>query len=120
MRPMRQTILVVDDHAEFRGIMRALLTSEGFDVVAEAADGHGAIAAARRLRPDVVLLDIQLPDIDGFAVAEELGRESSPPRVILVSSRDHASYAPQLAVAPVMGFIAKSRLSGAAIRALVG
>jgi len=65
---MRPTLLIVDDHPGFRSLARRLLEAGGFEVVGEAADGHAAIAAARTLRPDVVLLDIQLPDIDGFEV----------------------------------------------------
>ena len=67
-------MLIVDDHADFRASARALLEAEGFEVIGEAADGREAIAEVRRLRPDVVLLDIQLPDQDGFAVAERLAR----------------------------------------------
>ena len=69
---MRRTVLIVDDHEAFRQSASALLEAEGFDVVGQAADGPEAIAEAERLRPEVVLLDIQLPDLDGFAVAERL------------------------------------------------
>ena len=71
-RDMGRTLLIVDDHAGFRTFARALLESEGYDVVGEAADGASAVAAARRLRPAIVLLDIALPDIDGFAVCEQI------------------------------------------------
>jgi DNA-binding NarL/FixJ family response regulator len=116
---MARTILVVDDHAGFRRSARALLTAEGFDVVGEAADGRSALAEVQRLRPSLVLLDIQLPDIDGFAVASALDATPDPPSVILISSRDRASYAPQLERANVAGFIAKNRLDGDEIRALL-
>ncbi len=120
MRPMTQTILIVDDHAGFRRAARATLLADGFEVVGEAADGRDALAAAERLRPAVVLLDIQLPDIDGFQVALGLAALVPPPAVVLISSRDRASYGPQLAVAPVAGFLPKSHLTGAAIRVLTG
>ena len=74
---MRPTVLIVDDHADFRASARALLEAEGFDVVGEAASGEEAIAEAGRLRPEVILLDIQLPGDDGFAVARRLAAESS-------------------------------------------
>ena len=118
MALMPRTILIVDDHATFRRAARALLQAEGFDVVGEAGDGRSALAEADRLRPGIVLLDIQLPDIDGFLVAAALDRRDDPPVVVLISSRDEASYAPQLATARVAGFLSKSRLTGAALRAL--
>ena len=72
IRDVSRTVLIVDDHADFRRTVRALLEADGFDVVGEAADGRLAIAEANRLRPRLVLLDIQLPDIDGFEVARRL------------------------------------------------
>jgi CheY-like chemotaxis protein len=117
---MRATVLVVDDHVEFRESACALLEAEGFAVVGQAAGGLEAIATAGRLRPDIVLLDIQLPDLDGFAVAERLGRMPDPPVVVLISSRDASAYGPRLAAARVVGFIAKRDLSGARLADVVG
>ena len=113
------TVLIVDDHPSFRASARALLEAEGFDVVGEAADGEEAIAEARRLRPDVVLLDVQLPDVDGFAIAERLTADGSPAAVVLISSREAAAYGPRLEAAPAKGFIAKRKLSGEALAALL-
>jgi DNA-binding NarL/FixJ family response regulator len=96
-----------------------LLESQGFDVVGEAADGESALRAAAALCPALVLLDIQLPDRDGFAVAEELAAGPSPPVVILISSRSAESYGHRLRTAPVRGFVAKVELSGAAIERLL-
>jgi DNA-binding NarL/FixJ family response regulator len=118
--PVERTVLIVDDHPGFRSAARALLEADGFDVVGEAADGESGLAAAERLRPGLVLLDIQLPDLDGFAVAERLASSQSPPAVVLVSSRDRSAYRRRLAGSPARGFVAKSDLSGAAIAALVG
>ena len=87
MAPMPWTVLIVDDHQGFRAGARALLEADGFDVLGEAADGESAVEQARRLRPQVVLLDVQLPGIDGFAVAERLAAEPAAPAVVLVSSR---------------------------------
>jgi DNA-binding NarL/FixJ family response regulator len=117
---MRPTLLIVDDHPGFRSLARRLLTSGGFEVVGEAGDGHAAVTAARRLRPDVVLLDIQLPDIDGFEVASRLRRSSVGPAVVLTSSRDRTDYGERVDRSGAHGFIPKAELSGAAISALLG
>ena len=119
-RGVRPTVLIVDDHDGFRESARALLEAEGFTVVGDAADGAGAVAAVALLRPDLVLLDVQLPDVDGFAVAEQLAAGPDPPRVVLISSREAAAYGPRVDAAPVCGFLAKRELSGAALAALVG
>ena len=117
---MRPTVLIVDDHAAFRASARALLEAEGFEVVGEAADGAGAVEAVAVLRPAIVLLDIQLPDLDGLAVAEQLARVPEAPSVVLISSRDAAAYGPRLQATPARGFIPKSGLSGEALAALTG
>jgi DNA-binding NarL/FixJ family response regulator len=116
---MRLTVLIVDDHAGFRAFARALLEAEDFDVVGEAEDAASALAAACRLRPQVVVLDIQLPDRDGFEVAEQLAQMTDPPAVVLVSTRDVSTYRRRFVSSPVRGFIPKSELSGNALRALV-
>jgi DNA-binding NarL/FixJ family response regulator len=117
---VRTTVLIVDDHEDFRRSAAALLSAEGFDVVGAAADGAGAVEAVARLRPQVVLLDIQLPDVDGFAVAERLAQTANPPRVVLISSREAVAYGARVRTAPALGFLAKRELSGAALAALVG
>jgi DNA-binding NarL/FixJ family response regulator len=116
---MRKTVLIVDDHDGFRESARALLEAEGFEVIGTAADGATALAAVERLRPEVVLLDVQLPDLDGFAVAERLATVPRPPSVVLVSTRAAATYRPRLEAAVASGFLAKAELSGAALRALI-
>ena len=116
---VRPTVLIVDDHDEFRTSARALLEAEGFTVVGEAADGPDAMEAVAALRPAVVLLDIQLPGLDGLAVAEGIAAGADPPAVVLISSRDAAVYGPRLGRAPARGFIAKSELSGAALAGLL-
>lgn len=116
---MRHTVLVVDDHAEFRTSARALLEADGFDVVGEAGTGVEALDAVGRLSPDVVLLDVRLPDRDGISVAESMASLPDSPLVVLVSSRDGAAYGARLTDAPVRGFLAKSDLSGASLRRLL-
>ena len=113
------TVLIVDDHPGFRGWARTVLQAEGFGVVGEAADGAAAIQAVRALRPDVVLLDVQLPDMNGFEVAERLRGDGAGGAVVLISSRDAADYGTRVSSSPVAGFLAKADLSGAALAAVL-
>ena len=89
---MATTVLIVDDHADFRAFARTLLQAEGFEVVGEAPDGATALARARELKPQIVLLDVQLPDMDGFAVCEQLVAHEDAPAVVLTSTRTASSY----------------------------
>ncbi len=111
--------MIVDDHASFRRSARRLLEADGFAVVGEAADGASALSQVRALRPQLVLLDVLLPDIDGFTVAEALAREPSQPLVILTSSREAADLATRLERTPATGFLHKGDLSGSALAALI-
>jgi DNA-binding NarL/FixJ family response regulator len=120
MGVVRPTVLIVDDHEAFRASARALLQAGGFDVIGEAAGGMEAIEAVSALRPEVVVLDIQLPDLDGLAVAERLAEAPDPPAVVLVSGREAATYGPRLGRTPARGFISKSELSGKALAAMIG
>ncbi|MFI5259264.1 MAG: response regulator transcription factor [Candidatus Limnocylindrales bacterium] len=114
------TVLIVDDHPSFRLQARALLEAAGYVVAGEAADGRAAIGLTGSLRPDIVLLDIGLPDIGGFEVARQLAETNAPPVVVLTSSRDATSYGPLIAASPAAGFIAKDELTGRALAELVG
>ena len=114
-----QTILIVDDHAEFRIRTRALLEAEGYAVIGDAPDGVSGIDAAHALWPDIVLLDIGLPDIDGFEVARQLRAHGRAPTIVLISTRPATEYGPQVMDSGAAGFIAKEDLSGSAIRALM-
>jgi len=110
-----QTVLIVDDHAGFRGFARRLLEAGGFTVVGEAEDGSSALAAAEALRPDLVLLDVMLPDTDGFAVAAHLAGNGDGPVVVLTSSREAADFGTRVERSRATGFIHKDELSCAAL-----
>ena len=114
------SVLIVDDHDTFRVLARAVLEASGYTVAGEAADGESALRTAAEVDPDIVLLDIQLPGIDGFAVAERLAQLPRPPAVVLVSTRDEDAYRERLSEAPARGFVNKSELTGAAVAALTG
>jgi CheY-like chemotaxis protein len=115
-----KTVLIVDDHPSFRGSARAILEAEGFLVVGEAANGDSAIAATRSLHPDVVLLDVQLPDRSGFDVcAELLSLNGAAPEIVLVSSRDACDYGELIASSGARGFVPKAELSGEAVASLL-
>jgi DNA-binding NarL/FixJ family response regulator len=112
------SLLIVDDHADFRGLVSSLLVADGFDVTGEVGDGESVFAEVDRLHPDVVLLDVNLPGIDGFEVAQRLAAGDDPPQVVLTSSRLASDYGQRVERAPVRGFIPKHELSGAALAAL--
>jgi DNA-binding NarL/FixJ family response regulator len=116
---MPTTVLIVDDHPSFRATARMLLEAEGYTVVGEAPDGASALSAAIRLRPDLVVLDVNLPDIDGFDVAARLTSEEGAPAVVLVSSRDGRDFGPLISRSGARGFISKADLSGDALKQLV-
>jgi DNA-binding NarL/FixJ family response regulator len=112
-------VLIVDDHAGFRAAARKWLASGGFDVVGEAADGAQALEAVARLRPDIVLLDVQLPDASGFEVAARLGANGHSPDVVFTSSRDAAEFGSLIERSGARGFIPKAKLSGRRLAALL-
>jgi DNA-binding NarL/FixJ family response regulator len=112
-------ILIVDDQLRFRAAARRWLARGGFDVVGEAADGADGLEAAARLRPDVVLLDVQLPDTDGFDIAARLALTGESSTVVLTSSRDATDFGDLVARSGARGFIPKAELSGPALAALL-
>lgn len=113
------TLMIVDDHRSFRDAARRVLEAAGFDVIAEAANGEGALEAIPELQPDVVLLDVQLPGIDGFEVAARLTARSDAPAIVMTSSRDGADFGPLIEQSGARGFIPKADLSGPAICAVL-
>jgi DNA-binding NarL/FixJ family response regulator len=113
------TLMIVDDHKSFRDAARRVLESAGFEVIGEAPDGESALEAIAALRPDVVLLDVQLPGIDGFEVASRLSARDDPPLIVMTSSRDGADFGPLVEESGARGFIPKADLSGPAIDAVL-
>jgi DNA-binding NarL/FixJ family response regulator len=122
---MPRTVLIVDDHPSFRASARAILEEGGFVVVGEAADGSSALREAVRLHPDVILLDVQLPDMTGFDLCGRLAQAGvrdanrACPAIVLVSSRDHIDYGGLVEASCARGFIPKAELSGEAIATIV-
>jgi len=118
------SVLIVDDHSPFRGAARVLLERGGFRVVGEAADGDAALDAVRRLAPEVVLLDVQLPGEDGFAICERIvaavgASDDGGPAVVLTSGRPIGTFRRRLARSRAAGFISKTDLTASALTALV-
>lgn len=112
---MPRTILIVDDHTAFRAIVREVLEADGYDVVGEAPDGRAGLSAALALKPDVVLLDVRLPDMDGFAVALHLVEAGQGVAVIVTSSSDDPLYPARAARSGARGFVAKHDVCGAVL-----
>lgn len=117
--PVPCSVLIVDDHAGFRSLARAVLEADGFTIAGEAADAATTLSALATSQPDVVLLDIQLPDGSGLDLADEIARLEGGPAVVLVSTRDASDFGARVDSSPARGFIQKSRLSGAALSALL-
>ncbi len=117
---MSPTVLIVDDHAAFRAGARALLEADGWDVVGEAGDGKTGMDAAHALSPDVVLLDVRLPDMDGFEVCGRLTSNGCRCAVIVTSSSDDPLYRERASDSGACGFVAKHDVCGAALERLRG
>ena len=112
-------VLIVDDHATFRATARQLLEAEGYEVVGEAADGASALEAVARLHPDIVLLDVQLPDMDGFEISRRLCGNGASLKIVLTSSRDASEFGDLVGVCGSRGFIPKGELSGGRLAELL-
>ena len=118
---MPTSVLIVDDHPSFRLSARRMLEAAGgYEVLGEAEDGASAIAAVRELGPDLVLLDIQLPDFDGFEVANRLCAGGAKcPKIVFMSTRESSDFGDEIAASPARGFVTKGELSGEALAELI-
>jgi DNA-binding NarL/FixJ family response regulator len=112
-------ILIVDDDQRFRHAARALLEEQGFEVVGEAQDGKEALAASADLHPEVVLLDVSLPDADGLELAQRFATKDGAPQIVLTSTRDASDFGSRLLEARgIRGFVPKDQLSAGRIAEL--
>jgi len=117
--PMQGRVLIVDDNGAFRAAARQLLERSGFAVVAEADSGAGGVDEAKAHSPDVAIVDVQLPDFDGFEVAARLSELEAAPQVILISSLDGADFGALVAGSSALGFVPKAELSGSLVSGLL-
>jgi two-component system response regulator EvgA len=117
---MGKSVLIVDDHPSFRASARRMLEAEGYEVIGDAEDGAAALTAVALLRPDLVLLDVRLPDIDGFEVARRLlATGGQAPQIVLTSSNDPNDLGEAIGTSGARGFIPKGELTGTAVAALL-
>jgi DNA-binding NarL/FixJ family response regulator len=114
-----ETVVIVDDNDAFRAFTRALLDGDGYEVIGEAADGAAGLEVVRRMRPDVLLLDVQLPDTNGFVVARQLRGDATATAIVITSTRDASDYGGAVAGCGARGFVAKSEICGEAIRSVL-
>jgi two-component system response regulator EvgA len=113
-------IVIVDDDAAFLETVRLLLESDGFEVVAEALNGVDGVAASAEHRPDLVLVDVNLPDIDGFEVVERIAGEADAPPAVLTSIRSEGDFGNLIDQSSARGFLSKTDISGDALRRMLG
>jgi DNA-binding NarL/FixJ family response regulator len=118
-RQVDHRVLIVDDNGAFRAAARQLLERAGFSVVAEAGSGAGAVEEAKAHRPDVAIVDVQLPDFDGFEVAARLSELDVAPQVILISSLDDGDFGALVAGSSALGFLPKAELSAPLVNGLL-
>lgn len=116
---MTHRLLIVDDHAGFRDLAGPLLQGVGFELVGAVATGGEALTLLADCRPDVLLLDVQLPDTTGFEVCRAVLRIQPDVRVVLCSIHPASDFGPEVTSCGAKGFLAKSQLSGAALLAFL-
>ena len=116
---MTLTVLVVDDDAAFRHLATRLLRSWGYQVVGEAASLAEALARAAELSPDAALVDVTLPDGNGFDLTMSLRSLPRPIRVVLISADAEPGFTAAAQRAGAAGFIAKDQLADAELRRLI-
>ncbi len=117
---MRPRIVIVDDDPSFLATVRLVLEAEGFVVVGEALNGLDGVAATAELEPDIVLVDVNLPDIDGFEVVERLGDGAAAPPVVLTSIRSANDFGNLIETSRARAFITKADITGEALAGFLG
>ena len=113
------TVLIVDDHEGYRSFLASMLESEDLTVCGVARDGESALDAVLAAMPDLVVLDVHLPGIDGFEVAQRISTYPRRPAVILISTRDAEDFGTRIATAPVLGFVPKHEMSVGRLQSLL-
>lgn len=114
---VNRSVLIVDDHPSIRKAARLVLDTKGFIVIGAVADGEAAVVETLRRQPDIVLLDVGLPDMTGFEAASRLRDAASSAVILLVSSRERSDFGPLIVDSGANGFVQKEQLSGETIRA---
>jgi DNA-binding NarL/FixJ family response regulator len=119
---IRQRCLIVDDSAAFQDAARGLLERQGMSVIGVASSAAEGLMRAAELKPQVILIDIDLGGDSGFALARELAQDAGddPAKLILISTHPEEDFADLIAESPALGFIAKRQLSGRAIQQILG
>jgi two-component system, NarL family, response regulator NreC len=106
---MRTRVLLADDHGLIRQGLRALLEGQGFQVVGEASDGHEMLRTAEKTRPDVAIVDIRMPVLNGVDAARELTKSSPNTKIIILSQHDENQYVTEALQAGAKGYVLKSQ-----------
>jgi CheY-like chemotaxis protein len=113
MSSIARSILVVDDEPTFRRLARLLLASQGFVVVAEAGSVADAVSTARRVKPSAALVDVELPDGDGFELAGRLSAMPWSPRIVVTSVQSGADFTTEARRVGAEAFVLKADLARA-------
>jgi two-component system response regulator NreC len=115
---MTQTVMLADDHPMFRQGLRALLEREGFDVVAEAGDGHEAVRLARQLNPSIAVLDVGMPLLNGIDAARDIHKQASDTEVVLLTMYEEEAYVLEALRAGIRGYVLKAQAAADLVGAI--
>jgi two-component system response regulator NreC len=115
---MTQTVMLADDHPMFRQGLKALLEREGFDVVAEASDGHEAVRLARQLNPSIAVLDVGMPLLNGIDAARDIHKQASDTEVVLLTMYEEEAYVLEALRAGIRGYVLKAQAASDLVGAI--